>query len=66
MRLYSFVLVILIVVPNEWLATDSRNTILNNFEEYYTLDTRESFAFHPFGTAVVELELAFILCLQIF
>ena len=32
MRLYYFVLVILIV-QNESLATDSQNTILSNFEE---------------------------------
>ena len=29
-------LVIFIIVQNEWLAADSQNAILNNFEEYYT------------------------------
>ena len=37
MRLFSCVIAILIVVQNEWLATDSQNAILNNFVEYYIL-----------------------------
>ena len=36
MRLFSHVSVIFTVIINEWLATNSRNAILNNFEEYYT------------------------------
>ena len=31
-------LVIFIVVQNDWLATDSQNAILNNFEEYCMFD----------------------------
>ena len=34
-KLFSCISVILSVVQNEWLATDSQNAILNNFEEYY-------------------------------
>ena len=34
MRLFCCVLVTETVVQNEWLATDSQNVILNNFEEY--------------------------------
>ena len=33
-----------IVVQKEWLATDSQNVILNNFEEYY-IYSEKSFAF---------------------
>ena len=27
------------IIQNEWLATNSRNAILNNFEEYYICNT---------------------------
>ena len=33
---------ILIVVQNEWLATDSQNEILNNFDEYFWSKGEES------------------------
>ena len=36
MRLFSHVSVIFNVILNEGLATSSRNSILNNFEECYT------------------------------
>ena len=36
-RLFSLVSVIFTVIQNEWLATNSRNAILNNFEEYYIM-----------------------------
>ena len=36
LRLFSHFSVILTIVKNEWLATNSQNAILNNFEEYYT------------------------------
>ena len=35
MRLFSHVSVVLTVFQNEWLATNSQNVILNNFEDYY-------------------------------
>ena len=35
LRLFSLFSVILTVVKNEWLATNSQNAILNNYEEYY-------------------------------
>ena len=34
-RLFPSVSAIYIVFKNEWLAIDSQNAILNNFEEYY-------------------------------
>ena len=34
MRLFSHDSVIFNVIQNEWLSTNSRNAILNNFEEY--------------------------------
>ena len=35
MMLFSHVLVIFTVIQNKRLATNNRNAILNNFEEYY-------------------------------
>ena len=35
LRLFSHFSVILTIVINEWLATNSQNAILNNFVEYY-------------------------------
>ena len=35
LRSFSFFSVILTIVKNEWLTTNSQNAILNNFEEYY-------------------------------
>ena len=35
MRLFSHVSVIYTVIQNKWLATNSRNTFLNIFEDYY-------------------------------
>ena len=37
LRLFSHFSVILPIVKNEWLATNSQNAILNNFEEYYKM-----------------------------
>ena len=34
-RLFPCVSAIYIVVQKEWLATESQNAILNNFEEYH-------------------------------
>ena len=36
-RLFSHVSVIFNVIQNEWLATNCRHGILNNFEEYYIM-----------------------------
>ena len=36
LRLFShFSVILTIIVKNEWLATNTQNAILNNFEEYY-------------------------------
>ena len=35
MRLFSQVSLIFTVIQSVWLATNSQNAILNNFEEYY-------------------------------
>ena len=36
MKLFSHVSVVFTVIQNEWLATNSQISILNNFGEYYT------------------------------
>ena len=40
MRLFSHVSVVLTVIQNEWLATNSQNVILNNFEDNYKFHYR--------------------------
>ena len=35
LRFLSHFSVILTIVKNEWLATNSQNAILNNYEKYY-------------------------------
>ena len=41
LRLFSHFSVMLIIVKNKWLATNSQNAILNNFEEYYNIYEQE-------------------------
>ena len=35
MRIFSHVFVIFTVIQNEWLEINSRNAIVNNFEEHF-------------------------------